>query len=116
LASESGQTFFLNLVGGFNVVLPAVAAGLHYTFIVKLLPTTAYTITPTDADSIVGTITSSQDAGGSADSAQVGDQGDALNFVASKAAAGDMAEFWSDGTVWYVRAQSALFDAITITG
>jgi hypothetical protein len=45
LAAESGKTFFLDAVAGFQSTLPAPAAGLKFTFIVKTAPTSnGYTI------------------------------------------------------------------------
>lgn len=45
-ADESGSVFFLNDATEFASTLPAMAAGLHYTFIVTGAPSGAsYTIT-----------------------------------------------------------------------
>lgn len=114
-AAESGTTFFLSHATEFVSTLPAPAAGLRFTFIVANAPETAsYTIVTTDsANIILGHVLTSQDAGGSADSETSG--GDTITFVDAKAVVGDWVEVISDGTNWFVRASSKVFDAITIT-
>lgn len=112
-AEESGKTFFLNLAGGFTVTLPTVADGLQYTFFVKTAPTTAYIILSADADKIIGWPSNIGGTDAAADGNAAGDQ---LNFAANVALAGDVAEFFSDGTNWYVRAHAKAINAITITG
>jgi len=113
LASENGKTFFLNAAGGFTSTLPTAAAGLRFTFIVKTNPTTAYIVAAATADTIVGWPSNIGGADSVADGNALGDQ---LNFAANTALAGDMAEFFSDGTYWYVRAHAKAINAITITG
>lgn len=116
--ADSGKTFFLALAGGFTVTLPATAssAGCRFTFIAKVSPTTAYIITSaggSSGDDIVGWPSNI----GGADSVADGNAaGDLLNFVANTALAGDMAEFFCDGTFWYVRAHAKAINALTITG
>lgn len=114
-AAESGSVFFLNHATEFVSTLPAPAAGLHFTFIVTGAPSGAdYTVfTNGGANIMIGHVLTSQDAGGSSDSETSG--GDTLSFVSAKAVVGDMAEFWCDGTNWFVRASSKVFDGITIT-
>lgn len=116
-ASESGTTYFLNTAGGFDSVLPLKAAGLFFRFIVKTAPTTAYTVSLGGGDSaediMVGMVTS---AGDSAADAETTAGADVLTFVANTATLGDGAEFYCDGTLWYVRAWSAVNAAITFTG
>lgn len=96
-ASESGKTFFLDLVGGFTSTLPVVAAGLRFRFIVKTAPTTAYIITTNaGANLLYGHMLERAGTAGVAGAAQ-----DTFNFVASQAKIGDWVEFYSDGTNWY---------------
>lgn len=114
-ASESGKTCYLASATEFVSTLPAPAAGLFFRFIVAAAPSGAsYTVvTNSSANIMLGHVLTSQDAGGTADSETSG--GDTLSFVDSKAVVGDMAEFFCDGTNWFVRASCKVFDAITIT-
>lgn len=114
-AAETGSVFFLNSATEFVSTLPAVAAGLHFTFIVKAAPSGAsYTVICASSGTLIkGHVLTSQDAGGSADSETSGAL--TLTFVDGKAVAGDMAEFWCDGTNWFVTAKCKVFDAITIS-
>lgn len=115
-AEESGKTFFLNLAGGFDNVLPAKAAGLKYTFIVKTAPSGAnYTITATDADTILGHVLTSGFNDSPADIETSGGA-DVINFVDGVAAAGDWVEVICDGTNWYARGTCAVEAGITFTG
>lgn len=111
---ENGKTFWLNLAGAFVTTLPAPFLGGHYKFIVKTAPSGAsYTIvTASSANVFVGSISTAQDAGGSASS---DDDGDTISFVDAKALPGDSVELDSDGTSWAVKGQGKVFDAITIT-
>ena len=112
-AAESGAVFFLNSSTEFVSTLPAVAAGLHFTFIVTAAPSGAsYTVvTDGSANVIKGQIHSS--TGGDADSETSG--GDTVTFANGVAVAGDMAEFWCDGTNWFVQALCNADAGITIT-
>jgi len=114
-AAESGKTFFLNHATEFVSTLPAPALGLNYSFVVSGAPSGAsYTVvTDGSANVIIGHILTSQDAGGSADSETSG--GDTISFVDSKAVVGDRVDVVSDGTSWFARGSSKVFDAITIT-
>jgi hypothetical protein len=116
-AAESGKLIFLSSATEFDMILPAKAAGLSFRFIVAAAPSGAsYTITATDTDTILGGVYSSDlNAASDADFEATGG-GDVLTFVDSKAVAGDSADFWCDGTNWFVRAFCSVFDAITITG
>jgi hypothetical protein len=107
-AAETGKTFSLALAGGFTVALPAPAVGLRYKFYVNVAPTTAYIITATP---LTGAVHSS--TGGNADS-QTDFSGVSISFVANVALIGDSAEFFSDGTNWYVTAFCNADAGITI--
>ena len=109
LANESGKTFFLNLAGGFTSTLPAPAEGLKFKFIVQTAPTTAYIITTNGGDNIIfGTIVDTT-------ATLAANAEDTITFVASTALVGDSAEFISDGTNWYMTAQSQANGGITAT-
>jgi hypothetical protein len=111
-AAETGKTFFLNLAGGFASTLPAPALGLKYTFIVKVAPTTAYTVkTNGDANILHGVISTGEDAAGSVTWAAAAD---IISFVANKSVIGDRLEVVSDGTNWYFTGMCAVQDGMTI--
>lgn len=111
-AAECGTTFFLNLAGGFTVTLPAPLAGLHYKFVVKIAPTTAYVITTNGgADIMIGGINELE-----VDTSNDGpydNNADTLNFVASVAVVGDFVEMVSDGTSWYFTGQTNADGGVT---
>lgn len=110
---DNNKTFYLDIATGFDITLPAQSAGLHFTFIVKTAPTTAYTVTSVVSDTISGWPINC----GGADSVADGNAaGDVLNFAANVALPGDFAEFWADGTSWYVHAHAKTIHGITITG
>jgi hypothetical protein len=111
---DSGCIITLGTAGGFTVTLPALEAGLEFTFIAKVAPTTAYIITdPTPANTIHGMVVSKDlDAASDADSTG-GTAVDTINFVENKALIGDRVEMVCDGALWYARAYSTAFDGIT---
>lgn len=113
-ANQSGSTLYLDLAGGFAVTLPSPALGLNYDFWVKTAPTGAYTIVSGgSANIIVGHVISSEDAAGSGDFETSG--GDTITLVANTAVKGDRVYLHSDGTSWYVSAETSVQDAVTIT-
>lgn len=116
-AAESGATFFLDAATEFVSTLPAPALGLKYTFIVTNAPETAsYTVVTTGAAEImIGRVFLSAGSGADGDTEDTAG-GTTLTFVDGAAVIGDMAEFWSDGTNWYVRAFAKVSTGITITG
>jgi hypothetical protein len=114
-ADESGKTFFLSSATEFVSTLPAPAAGLRYTFIVTAAPSGAnYTIVTNGSSNIIkGSVYSSDlNAASDADFETAG--GDTVNFVDSKAVAGDRVDVFCDGTNWFVYGFCTVFDAITI--
>lgn len=115
-AAETGSVFFLNAATEFVSTLPAPAAGLHFTFIVTAAPSGAsYTVTTNAAATIIKGRVLSSDLNAASDS-DFGVAGEAtVTFVDSKSVAGDTAEFWCDGTNWFVVATCTVFDAITIS-
>ncbi len=96
--TENHKTFFLGLVGGFTVTLPPPFMGGLFRFCVQVAPTTAYIITThAGANVIYGMFYERAGGAGVAGAAR-----DTQNFVASQSIIGDWAEYWSDGTNWYV--------------
>ena len=114
-AAESGQTFFLAAVAGFESTLPTAAAGLYFRFIVATAPTSnGYTITGSPADKIFGTVACS----GAEDTINgvTANAADNVILVDNVALIGDLVEFYSDGTNWYVTGNVNTFAAITANG
>ena len=114
-ASESGKTFFLDAVAGFESTLPTAAEGLRFKFIVKTAPTSnGYTITGTPADVIHGTVAcSGAEATINGVTAVASDN---VILVANQATIGDAVEFISDGTNWYVTGNVNTYAAVTANG
>lgn len=115
-ASESGSTFFLNSATEFVSTLPAPALGLNFKFVVAAAPSAAsYTIvTNASANVIKGQVfTSDVNSATDADFETAG--GDTITFVDSKAVAGDTVELVCDGTTWFARCYTSVFDGVTIT-
>ena len=110
-AAETGKTFFLNSVTEFESTLPAPAAGLEYTFIVKAAPSGAsYEIkTNGDTDILIGLVTcaTADDLGATDDNADV------VRFVGGQAVVGDWVRVVSDGTSWYFSGACKVAEAIT---
>jgi hypothetical protein len=114
-ASESGKTFYLSALAGFETTLPTAAAGLSFRFIVKTAPTTnGYTITGSPADKIQGTVACSG-AEATINGVTASDA-DNVILVANQALVGDLLEFYSDGTNWYVTGNVNTYAAITANG
>jgi hypothetical protein len=113
-AADNGKTFYINHATGFAITLPTAVLGMRYTFILKTGPTSGdHTVTAATADTIVGWPSNI----GGADSVADGNAlGDVLNFKVTASLPGDRAEFFSDGSFWYVRAHAKAINAITITG
>lgn len=114
-AAESGSVFFLGSATGFVSTLPAVAAGLRFTFIVSTAPTSgSHTVVGASGTPIKGHVLTNDV--NSATDADFGTAGElTITFVVNKAVAGDRAELYCDGTNWFVTASCSVFDAITIS-
>ncbi len=106
---------------GFNIDLPAPAAGLHYKIIfvgpsIANNSNAAITVTSNSDDSgtaanlIVGSVLGS----GNDDGANVTTAADLITFVHNKATAGDFVELWCDGTNWICEARYDVDGAITL--
>ena len=114
-AAESGKTFFLDAAAGFESTLPTAAAGLRLRFIVKTAPTSnGYTITGSPADKIFGTVAAS--GAETIVNGVTANAADNVILVANQALIGDLVEFDSDGTNWYVTGNVNTFAAITANG
>jgi len=111
-AAESGSVFILDAATEFVSTLPAVAAGLHFTFIVGAAPVGAsYTVvTNASANIIVGKSFPASGAAG-----DTGATDDTITFVDGAAVAGDMVEVWSDGTSWFAYGFPSVATGITFT-
>jgi len=110
-AAESGKTFFLNSATEFVSTLPAPAAGLNYTFIVKAAPSGAnYTVvTNGGADIMIGMVTcATADDLGQADA-----NADVITFVGGQSVVGDWVRVVSDGTSWYFSGACFVAEGIT---
>ena len=113
-AAESGKTFFLDAAAGFKSTLPAPAAGLKFTFIVKTAPTSnGYTIVTngTTQKILKGLAVIAADAVGA-----VSAGGTTATFVANQALPGDRIDMICDGTNWYMIGYAQVAAALTITG
>jgi hypothetical protein len=106
---------------GFNIDLPAPAAGLHYKIIfvgpsIAANANAAITVTSnsddssTAADLIVGSVLGSAANAG----ANVTAVADLITFVHAKATAGDFVELWCDGTNWICEIRYDVDGAITL--
>lgn len=114
-AAESGSVFFLAHATEFVSTLPAVAAGLHFTFIIGLAPSGAdYTVVAASGTPIVGHVLST-DVNSATDPDFEISGVLTITFVGGKAVKGDMVEMWCDGTNWYATAKCSVFDAITFS-
>jgi hypothetical protein len=108
--AETNRTYILNSATAFAVTLPAVEAGLHYTFYAGATQVTGgnHTIVPTDDNTVYGEylvagLTVPASAEGS------------INWVADTILPGDKVEVFCDGTNWYVSGAAAASGAITFT-
>jgi ATP-dependent protease HslVU (ClpYQ) peptidase subunit len=111
-AAESGKTFVLNSATAFASTLPAVAAGLEFTFVAGATQVTGgnHTIVPNAANDntiygeyLVAGLTVPASAEGS------------INWVADTILPGDRVHVVCDGTNWYVDGAAAASGAITFT-
>ncbi len=116
VAADHGKTFYLDAAAGFAVTLPSPVLGYKYSVVIKTAPSSGnYTVVSASSANIIKghVLTSDVNSGTDPDLETSG--GDTVSFVASKAVAGDRADFETDGTSWFVSARCTVFDAITIT-
>ena len=117
-AAESGTIFSLGTASGFTVTLPALPSAtdaiLHYTFFVKVAPTTADYIVAGATAKISGAVYSSS---GGVEDKETGFTGGQVNFISAGGLSkiGDSVELWSTSTGWYSRAYCATAAGITYT-
>ena len=115
-ASESGSVFFLNSATEFVSTLPALQAGLRFTFIVSAAPSGAsYTIVTASSANIIKGQAYTLDVNSGTDPDFETAGCDTISFVDAKAVAGDRVEVICDGTNWFAYGFSSVFDAITFT-
>lgn len=111
-AAQSGTVFFLNSATEFATTLPAPAAGLTYTFIVKAAPSGAnYTVVTASSSNII----KGQAYPASGDAGDTGTADDTISFVSAQSVAGDMVTVISDGTSWFAKAFCAVAAGVTFT-
>jgi len=113
-ADDSGKIITLGLAGGFTTTLPKPAAGLEFSFRVKVAPTTAYIILTSGVANIIQGTIASGDLDAAADTGAAA-ASDTITFVANKAIIGDSVDLISDGTYWYARGFCKAVDALTFT-
>jgi hypothetical protein len=107
-ASDSGKEIYLDAAAGFAVTLPAVTAGLKYTFIVgSAFATTDFTVVAATDVIQGGAIVNSVFVPAANENT--------ISFVATAETVGDYVELSSDGTNWYVKGNGALAGSITFT-
>lgn len=115
-AAETGTTFFLNSATEFVSTLPAVAAGLKFSFIVTAAPSGAsYTIVTNSSANVIKGQVYTLDVNSATDPDFETSGGDTISFVDAKAVAGDRVDVVCDGTNWFAYCFCSVFDAITIT-
>lgn len=127
LTTDQCGVIILGVVGtqqatgtGFNVNLPAPAAGAYFKFILAAPSiadnsNAAITITATSDGSTAANIMLGQIVGGGDDQgANVVAGVDIATFVHDKATAGDFFECFSDGTNWFALGQYDADGAITL--
>lgn len=109
-AAESGTTYFLSALAGFASTLPAPASGLHFSFVVITAPTSnGYTILTNASGNVMSGVHNVTATGGGSAIALA----DTITLVANSAVAGDRVDVISNGTYWYVRADSTLKASVT---
>lgn len=114
---QSGGIFTLGTAGGFAVTLPAVSscAGCEFIFLVKVAPTTAYTIVTNSSENKIHGALYAPDLNAASDSSSTaGTPADRISFVANKSQIGDCVSLFSDGSLFYARAfTGGNYDSIT---
>ena len=112
-ADECGKTFFLASATEFVSTLPAVAAGLRFSFIVTAAPAgDSYTIVTNSSANIIKGL--DVNAAGTAGDSEISG-GDTITFVDGVSVAGDRVDVICDGTNWFAYCFSVAAAGITIT-
>jgi len=115
-ASDTGKIFILPQTtigaGAFTVTLPALSAGLHYRFINGSPAASAATISITATAAVLF---------GQAVMGPVGgvsllpiNANTTLNFITTVTLRGDYADYYCDGTYWYVTANARTAGSFTV--
>lgn len=116
VASDSGRVLFLNHATEFATTLPALAAGLRFTFVVTAAPSGAdYTIVTASSANIIKGQIYTLDVNSATDPDFETSGGDTVSFVGGKSVAGDRLDLICDGTNWFAYGFCSVFDAMTIT-
>ena len=104
MSYDSGTTFYLS-ASGTTMILPKVADGLNFKFVVKgALDTGNVIIKSSEGDNIEGTL---MVAGAVVDC----DAEDQINFIVDGENIGDYVELSSDGNQWYIGDSGVLTSA-----
>lgn len=112
--NNSGRTHFLDNSAGFTLTLPAPLKGAWLEFIVKTAPVTSnYKITTPTGTIIVGGVYTN-DVTNPTDSDFETSGVATINFVKNASLRGDSIEMESDGTNWYAKGFTAVYDGITL--
>lgn len=110
-AAQSGSEIMLNAAAGFEITLPALAAGLNFRFTVAAaFATTPFTVVvPAANDNTIfgGATVAGADVPASAEGS--------INFVESAELPGDFVDVWSDGVSWFVNGRGTTSGSITFT-
>ena len=113
---DSGKTIFLNSATEFAVTLPKVKAGLNFEFIVKAAPAgTSYTIVTAESDNLMYGQIYTSDINSEADADFNIYAASLITFAADVSTVGDSLKLISDGTYWYVRGFTSVYNGMTIT-
>lgn len=109
-AAQSGATILLNAAAGFEITLPALAAGLRYRFQVgAAFATTNFTIVSASSTNII-------EGGAIVNSVYVpAVNEDTISFVATAETVGDYVDVECDGAKWLTSGVGALAGSITFT-
>lgn len=109
-ASESGKTLYLSHTTGFQTTLPAMAAGLKFTFGCGAAEVSSGNHTIISNASDVNTMFGAVSAGGIV---VLIDADDTITLVAAKWVRGDRIVFECDGVAWYVSGTMAVTVGLT---
>ena len=110
LESESGKTFILNNTVGEDIVLPAVKAGLTYTFVVgAVFATSNWTVATATALGIINGLASVDNV------SILAAAEDSINFAFGAETIGDWITVVCDGTQWIARGTGHASGGITFT-
>lgn len=113
-AADSGTTFILDAAAGATIILPSLADGLNFEFIVgALFATTNWVIDSAEGDNVNGFIADM----GTTVAVVIAAAEDQINFVATAETIGDNVRFLADSgnSQWIVSGSCAANGGITAT-